>query len=83
MLSIEAGLVIGGLLGTITMCIVKIITQLENSRCSSISNCCGASCIRDVEIPVEEVETSEVSTQTRPTLDIPQTRVEQLRSRFE
>jgi len=56
MLTIEAGLVIASLIGTATMCLVKVITQLENSRCTSIK-CCGIDCTRDVQTPVVEVST--------------------------
>lgn len=74
MISLETGFVIGGLLASFTMCLVKIIQQLENSRCTKINNCCGTSCERDMTADVEEVEVNE---------QIPRPTLQQLRSRFE
>ena len=93
MLTIEAGLVIASLVGTATMCLVKIITQLENSRCTTIK-CCGVDCTRDVQTPVVEVST-EPAIPTAPiaapippapiAAPIPRPRptLSELRSRFE
>jgi hypothetical protein len=67
MLTIEAGLVIASLIGTATMCLVKIITQLENSRCTTIK-CCGVDCTRDVQTPVVEVSTEGTMRSTEPTI---------------
>ena len=67
MLTIEAGLVIASLIGTATMCLVKVITQLENSRCTSIK-CCGIDCTRDVQTPVVEVSTEGTMRSTEGTM---------------
>lgn len=67
MLTIEAGLVIASLIGTATMCFVKIITQLENSRCTTIK-CCGVDCTRDVQTPVVEVSTEGTMRSTEPAI---------------
>jgi len=67
MLTIEAGLVIASLIGTATMCLVKIITQLENSRCTTIK-CCGVDCTRDVQTPVVEVSTEGTMRSTEGTM---------------
>jgi hypothetical protein len=96
MLTIEAGLVIASLIGTATMCLVKIITQLENSRCTTIK-CCGVDCTRDVQTPVVEVSTEPTIPAIPPvpiaapippapiTAPIPRPRLtlSELRSRFE
>ena len=97
MLTIEAGLVIASLVGTVTMCLVKIITQLENSRCTTIK-CCGVDCTRDVQTPVVEVSTGGTMRSTEPPAPItapippapiaapmprPRPTLSELRSRFE
>ena len=97
MLTIEAGLVIASLIGTATMCLVKIITQLENSRCTTIK-CCGVDCTRDVQTPVVEVSTEGTMRSTEPAIPIippappvpiaapmprPRPTLSELRSRFE
>jgi len=97
MLTIEAGLVIASLIGTATMCLVKVITQLENSRCTSII-CCGIDCTRDVQTSVVEVSTEGTMRSTEPAIPaippappvpiaapIPRPRptLSELRSRFE
>ena len=86
MLSIEGGLIIASLIASTTMCLVKLITQLERSRCTTIK-CCGLECDRSLpDEPVEEVDVpiippvpiapTQVPTIPRPTL-------RELRSRFE
>mgnify|MGYP003655736826 FL=1 len=90
MLTIEAGLVIASLIGTATMCLVKVITQLENSRCTTIK-CCGVDCTRDVQTPVVEVSTEPSVPIAAPippapiAAPIPRPRLtlSELRSRFE
>ena len=67
MLTIEAGLIIASLIGTATMCLVKVISQLENSRCTTIK-CCGVDCTRDVQTPVVEVSTEGTMRSTEPTI---------------
>tara|TARA_R110000851_G_scaffold243833_2_gene396613 strand:+ start:844 stop:1167 length:324 start_codon:yes stop_codon:yes gene_type:complete len=62
---IEIGLIVGGLLGTITLCAVRILHQIQNSKCVNIS-CCGASCVRDVTVDLPEVETRDISTSITP-----------------
>ena len=83
MITLETGFVIGGLLASFTMCLVKIIQQLENSRCTKINNCCGTSCERDMTADVDGVDVDQpqipvasVPPRSRPTL-------QDLRSRFE
>ena len=56
--TIETGIVIGSLLASFTYCCVKIIHQIQNSKCKFI-NCCGTECIRDVEIDLDEVDVNE------------------------
>ena len=90
MLTIEAGLVIASLIASATMCLVKIITQLENSRCTTIK-CCGVDCTRDVHTPVIEVLTEPAIPAIPPippapiAAPIPRPRptLSELRSRFE
>ena len=68
-MSLELALIIGSLLGSFTICATKIIHQIQNSKCVSI-RCCGAQCIRDVNINLDEVDTRSIpqttSTQTTP-----------------
>lgn len=64
-MSIEIGLIVGGLLGTFTMCIIKILHQVQNSKCTYIS-CCGSSCVRDVNVDLPETDTSDMSTSMTP-----------------
>ena len=90
MLTIEAGLVIASLIASATICLVKIITQLENSRCTTIK-CCGVDCTRDVQTPVVEVSTEPSVPIAAPippapiAAPIPRPRLtlSELRSRFE
>lgn len=87
-ISIESGFVIGSLLATVTVCLVKLISQLENSRCTNIK-CCGVQCDRDLSSPVQEVETENIPVippapappPKRPRLVKPS--VEELRARYE
>ena len=90
MLTIEAGLVIASLIASATMCLVKIITQLENSRCTTIK-CCGVDCTRDVQTPVVEVSTEPAIPAIPPATPVPiaapiprpRLTLSELRSRFE
>ena len=55
MASLEIAIVIGGVLASFTLCAVKIIHQIQNSKCRIIK-CCGVSeCVRDVDIDLPEV----------------------------
>jgi len=54
-ITLETGLVIGSLLASFTYCCVKIIHQIQNSKCKFI-NCCGTECVRDVDIDLDEVD---------------------------
>ena len=56
--TLETGLVIGSLLASFTYCCVKIIHQVQNSKCKMI-DCCGSKCIRDVDVDLDEVEVSQ------------------------
>jgi hypothetical protein len=67
-MSLEIGLVIAGLLGSATLCVVKILHQVQNSKCYSI-RCCGSQCLRDVDVDLPEAEVpqqSTTATQTSP-----------------
>ena len=89
MISIEGGLVIASLIASTTMCLVKLITQLERSRCTTIK-CYGLECDRSLpDEPVEEVDVpiippTQIPTQI-PTIPptIPRPTLQELRSRFE
>ena len=56
MTSIELAVVIGGVLASFTMCAVKIIHQIQNSKCRFIK-CLGVECVRDTDIDLPEVRT--------------------------
>ena len=56
MTPIELAVVISGCMASFTMCAVKIIHQIQNSKCRVI-NCCGNECVREVEIDLPEVNT--------------------------
>jgi hypothetical protein len=62
MTSIELAVVIGGVLASFTMCAVKIIHQIQNSKCRFIK-CLGVECVRDTEIDLPEVRTGAVSSE--------------------
>ena len=90
-MSLEIGLIIAGLLGSATLCVVKILHQVQNSKCYEI-RCCGSQCLRDVHIDLPEAEVPRTTaTQTatsppvprvpRPVLDA--SAVAELRKRFE
>ena len=64
-MSLELALIIGGLLGSFTICATKIIHQIQNSKCISI-RCCGSECLRDVNINLDEVDTSDVQRTASP-----------------
>jgi hypothetical protein len=91
-MSLEIGLIIAGLLGSVTLCIVKTLHQVQNSKCYSIK-CCGSECLRDVEINFPEAEvpqqnTAATQTSTIPTPTIPRPRLDSsavaaLRTKFE
>ena len=55
MASLEVAIVIGGVLASFTACAVKIIHQIQNSKCRFIK-CCGNECVRDTELDLPEVE---------------------------
>ena len=90
MISIEGGLVIASLIASTTMCLVKLITQLERSRCTTIK-CCGLECDRSLpDEPVEEVDVpiippAPIAPTQVPTIPptIPRPTLRELRSRFE
>jgi hypothetical protein len=94
MSSLEIAVVIGGVLASFTVCAVKIIHQIQNSKCKFIS-CCGSQCIRDVEIdlPEAKVETPQqqpvmVHNSPRPmtktpSLNVPRPTVKKLQTIFE
>jgi hypothetical protein len=74
-----------------TLCVVKILHQVQNSKCYEI-RCCGSQCLRDVHIDLPEAEVPRTTaTQTatsppvprvpRPVLDA--SAVAELRKRFE
>ena len=47
---------VGGLLASFTVCAVKLVHQIQNSKCTRTRSC-GAECIRDVQVDLPEVET--------------------------
>ena len=74
--SIETGIVIGSLLASFTYCCVKIIHQIQNSKCKFI-NCCGTECIRDVDIDLDEVQTTDPrNSVAEPPPPLPPTRLQ-------
>jgi hypothetical protein len=67
-MSLEIGLIVAGVLGSFTMCAVKIIHQIQNSKCVFI-DCMCMKCVRDPDINLDEADTSQSqsqSTQTSP-----------------
>lgn len=54
---LEIVAIVGAILGSVTVCCVKLMHQIQNSKCSVI-RCCGNECIRDVAIDHPEVSTS-------------------------
>ena len=83
-ITLETGLVIGSLLASFTYCCVKIIHQIQNSKCKFI-NCCGTECVRDVDIDLDEVDVDQPvpPPATRPRLNsINNSNVEELKKRF-
>lgn len=52
---LEIGFITGSLISVCMIFCVKVINQLENSRCTRITNCCGTSCERDLSMVVESV----------------------------
>jgi hypothetical protein len=83
MISIEGGLVIASLIASTTMCLVKLITQLERSRCTTIK-CCGLECDRSLpDEPVEEVDDPIIPPVPIVPPAIPRPTLKELRSRFE
>ena len=71
MVSLEIALAIGGVMASFTYCAVKIIHQVQNSKCKMIG-CCGSKCIRDVDVDLPEAETNPPP--TRPTIPARHTR---------
>lgn len=92
MITVEAGLVIASLIASGTMCLVKIIHQLENSRCTTIK-CCGLHCDRsvpdespeEVDVPIVPIIPPPPIPRPTPTLKVPTLKptLKELRSRFE
>lgn len=54
---LEISIAVTGCIMAVTVCCVKVLAQLENSRCTSIS-CCKdiINCTRDLSTEVKEVE---------------------------
>jgi hypothetical protein len=52
---LELSLLITAVIGGCTICIVKVVSQLENSRCTEVL-CCGIECKRDLTHNVREVK---------------------------
>jgi hypothetical protein len=95
---LEIGFIAGSLISVCMIFCVKVINQLENSRCTRITNCCGTSCERDLSmvvesVPVDNIPPAPIITQPprpqtpvpRPTLKVPTLKptLQELRSRFE
>jgi hypothetical protein len=65
---IEISIAISGLIGILTVCSIKIIHQIQNSRCTTIK-CLGCiDCERDVNIEIPEVITGDIPVQPIPKL---------------
>ena len=84
---LEISIAVSAILGVATACGVKIIHQIQNSRCTSIKCCMGCiDCDRNIEIEIPEVETTAptaATTASRP-INIPnRPTIHQLRSRYE
>jgi hypothetical protein len=92
MSAIEIAFIVGGVLASFTVCAVKIIHQVQNSKCRLI-DCCGAHCIRDVELDLPEVRTdpppplpaNAKSTPANPPvpLPVPRPNIKEIRKVFE
>jgi hypothetical protein len=88
---LEIALVISGVLASFTLCAVKILHQVQNSKCKFIT-CCGSQCIRDVEIDLPEASVSNVQQPVVPTRvstprqepkKLPRPRIKELQQIFE
>jgi hypothetical protein len=62
---IEIVAVISGVLASFTFCAVKILHQVQNSKCKFI-RCCGSECVRDVDVDLPEADTSSAPVPPRP-----------------
>ena len=94
MASLEIAIVIGGLLASFTVCAVKIIQQMQNSKCRFI-RCCGNERVRDTNIDLPEAEVQapqppsaqQVQSPRRftktPSLSVPRPSVKKLQTIFE
>ena len=92
MASLEIAIVIGGVLASFTLCAVKIIHQIQNSKCRFIK-CCGNECVRDTDIDLPEAEvqiprnTSAIHSPRpaikTPSLNVPRPTVKKLQTIFE
>lgn len=92
---LEIGFITGSLISVCMIFCVKVINQLENSRCTRITNCCGTSCERDLSMVVESVPVDNTppdpiiprppTPTPPPTLKIPKLKptLQELKSRFE
>jgi hypothetical protein len=71
---VEITIAVGAILASVTLCAVKLLKQLDHSRCVFIS-CLGSECIRsvDTENESEEIEIEDVLSELpiRPTLITP------------
>ena len=98
MASLEIAIVVGGVLASFTVCAVKIIHQIQNSKCRFI-RCCGSECVRDTDIdlpeaevqapppplpppPMQRVQPPRPMTKT-PSLSVPRPTVKKLQTMFE
>lgn len=62
MLTIETSIIISTLIGSVTVCIVKILHETHKSKCSEIQMCC-INCKRNVgeeEEDKEEIDKEEI-----------------------
>ena len=90
MASLEIAVIVGGLLASFTMCAVKIIHQIQNSKCRFIK-CCGNECVRDTELDLPEAEVQAPQPPTvqsprqftkTPSLSLPRPTVKKLQTIF-
>ena len=62
---IEIGALVSAILASFTFCAVKILHQVQNSKCQFIK-CCGSECVRDVDVDLPEADTGAAPVPPRP-----------------
>ena len=91
MASLEIAVIVGGLLASLTVCAVKIIHQIQNSKYRFIK-CRGNECVRDTELDLPEAQVQPPEPPTvrsprqftkTPSLSLPRPTVKKLQTIFE